>query len=180
MTTITFDRSALRKTYLAVVDGFAVGREDVVSVTKLSADETMPLLRELERSGLVQSMHVNGQKALTYQSMFDVENDTNARVNAVKSFQEVYGKRGPIERQARQGATGPKYTDEQIQDAIARRIAGESWKAIGQALGIKATAYLSKLLTPQVEAAKASAKSPKAKAPKATAKRRTVKVAAKK
>jgi hypothetical protein len=155
MTTITFDRSNLRATYLAVVDGFAVSTKEVADAAKLSKDEIQPLLRELQRTGLIVANHVNGAKAITWQSMFDVENVPNARKQAVKSFQNVYGQRGSIERQARQGATGPRYTDEQVQKAIAMRIAGESWKAIGAALGIKATAYLSKLLTPQIEAQKA-------------------------
>jgi len=50
-----------------------------------------------------------------------------------------------------------RYTEEQLKDAEARRAKGESYKAIGAALGIKATAYLSKVLK-QREYERATAK----------------------
>lgn len=165
MTTITFDRSALRAVYLSAFDNFAIGADDAAKAAKISTDEVKPILRELERAGLVVSTRVNGQRALTYQAAETY--DTIDRQAAIRSFQKVYGKRGPITREVRRGATGARYTDEQIQKAIAMKIAGESWKAIGQALGIKATAYLSKQLKPQVEAA---AKATKPAGKKTTAK----------
>ena len=50
-----------------------------------------------------------------------------------------------------------RYTEEQLKDAEARRAKGESYRAIGAALGIKATAYLSKVLK-QREYERATAK----------------------
>jgi hypothetical protein len=68
--------------------------------------------------------------------------------------------------------TTPKrngYTEEQLKEAERMRTAGESYKAIGAALGIKATAYLSKVLKrreaerEQAERAAKPARKPRAK-----------------
>lgn len=160
MTKVSFDRSALRSAYLTTFDAFGVVIEDITTATKVETTEARRLMRELMRTGLVGADHVNGARELTYQCAETY--DTIDRKTAIKRFQAVYGARGPIERAARVGATGPKYTDEQIATALKMRRSGSSWKAIGAKLGIKATAYLSKRLTPVlVEKA----------APKATAKK---------
>lgn len=173
-----FDRTDLRKTYLAIVDGWALQSDEIAKATKLDRAALKPLLKELQRSGLIVAEHINGAKPLTYQSYHDVNNEPGARKQAVKDFQTAYGTRGPIERPERVGATGPKYTDEQIAKAVKMRVGGASWKSIGAALGIKATAYLSKRLTPQVEetrknAAKATSKRTVARTAKRTAERQT-------
>lgn len=180
MTKVSFDRSALRSAYLTTFDGFGVVIEEIVTGAKVDTKEARRLMRELIRTGLVASEHVNGERELTYQCAETY--DTIERKTAIKRFQAVYGARGPIERAARTGATGPKYTQEQIDAAIAARLGGASWKQIGSDLGIKATAYLSKMLTPKVDAAKAAKKAPvKKAAPKRAAKsasaKRTVRVA---
>lgn len=165
MAKVSFDRKSLRSAYLTTFDGFGVGIGEIGS----DPMESRRLMRELMRSGLIVSCHVNDEKALTYQCA--ETSDGIDRATAIKRFQAVYGTRGPIERAARVGATGPRYSDEQITKAIAMRVEGASWKSIGAELGIKATAYLSKLLTPRVAEALAPAPAKKRS-------RRAVKVAA--
>jgi hypothetical protein len=184
MTTTAFDRKTLRSMYLFVVDTFATDLNELTQKGRgVEPAEIKRHLRELERAGLVVGTHVNGERKVTYQSNFDLGSG-DKRADAVKAFQAVYGNRGPIERQARVGATGPKYTEQQIQLAIKARLGGASWKTIGNDLGIKATAYLSKRLTPLVEAQKAgkalakSETTPAAKKVPATVKKAASKKAA--
>lgn len=62
--------------------------------------------------------------------------------------------------------TGSRYTEEQLIKAEEMRAAGESYKVIGAALGIKATAYLSTVLKARAaerEQAAKPARKPRAK-----------------
>lgn len=70
----------------------------------------------------------------------------------------------------RRGATGARYTEDQLTKAEQMRAKGESYKSIGEALGIKATAYLSTVLKRReadrdqaAKVEKASSRKPRAK-----------------
>lgn len=95
-------------------------------------------------------------------------NETN---RTIKGFETALEAR----KGTRIGRTGDRYSPEQIETAVEMRNNGESWKAIGRALGIRATAYLSKMLVAsgEIEAPKPAAKKPAVK--KTAAKKTTAK-----
>jgi hypothetical protein len=146
MSTTTDLRPALFETYKYVVNNWAVSASDVAGGTGRELKEVNSLLRRL--GGLVVGDHVNGERELTWQSYHDVQNEKGAQAASTRDFNKAFPKGEPVPagRTGGAGATGPRYTEEQLKDAEARREAGESFKAIGLALDIKATAYLSRVL----------------------------------
>jgi hypothetical protein len=164
-------RPALLATYKAVVDGWAMSAREVADGTGLDPKATTRLLNRLRANGLVDATHVNGEKSLTWQSYFDSQNDKQAGRKSTAAFNKAFPKGEVVSPAAeRNGATGARYTEEQLVEAERRREAGETFKSIGQALGIKATAYLSKVLQARAaereQAAKAKASKPRKSAGK--------------
>jgi hypothetical protein len=151
-------RPALRTAYLYVVDNWAVDASDIAKATKTDVKDVNKLLKRLERTGLLASTHVNGEKALTWQSYYDVQNGEK-RSDAIADFNKAFPAKQPVAagRTGVTGATGPRYTEEQLTQAEKMRADGSTFKAIGAALGIKATAYLAKVLARR-EAERAAAK----------------------
>ena len=155
MSTTTDLRPALLATYKYVVTNWAVSAKEVAAGTEQDSKATTNLLKRLQATGLLDATHVNGDRELTWQSMFDVQNDKQAGRKSTAAFNKAFPKGEVVHagRTGGNGATGPRYTEEQLVKAEQMRAAGESYKAIGLALGIKATAYLSTVLKKRAQAA---------------------------
>lgn len=146
MSTTTDLRPALFETYKYVVNNWAVSAREVAEGTGRDIKDTNKLLRRL--GGLVVGEQVNGVPPLIWQSYHDIQNEKGAQAASTRDFNKRFPKGQPVlaGRTGGNGASGPRYTEEQLKDAESRRAKGESFKSIGAALGIKATAYLSKVL----------------------------------
>jgi hypothetical protein len=173
MTASTASRSAslteqdvlkLAAVYLDVVRNWAVYAEDIVKhindendprYTNTNTTAVNGELRQRQKLGLVVGTHVNGEKPLTWQSYFDIQNgeleeDAVAAFTAAVAPLLVPGSKAP-----RVGATGARYTEEQIAKGLRARARGESNKAVAEAAGVKSPNYFAKTLK-AVEAAKSA------------------------
>lgn len=148
MSTTTDLRTDLLATYKYVVNNWAVSAADVAGGMDKDVKEVNSLLRRLQRKGLVVGENVNGAPPLIWQSYHDIQNEQGVPAKSTRDFNKAFPKGEVVAagRTGGTGSTGPRYTEEQLKDAEARRAKGESYKAIGAALGIKATAYLSRVL----------------------------------
>lgn len=92
---VEIDKATLRRVYLAVVRNWAVSERDVANaLAKEKAGElerkvVHRALQDLVAMQLLVAEHVNGERSLTYQSYFDVDNDEDALKNARKAFNEA-------------------------------------------------------------------------------------------
>lgn len=142
-------RPKLRAAYMYVVNNWAVGAEEVAKSLKIETDEATKLLKAL--GGLVEGTHVNGEKAVTWQSYYDIENSDktktlrSARADFAKAFPEPVVP-GSSNRVGAKGATGPRYTEAQISAGIKAREAGKTNAEVAKAAGVKSPAYFSKVL----------------------------------
>jgi len=147
MSTTTDLRPALLNTYKYVVTNWAVSAREVAAGTEQDPKATTNLLKRLQATGLLDATHVNGERELTWQSYFDSQNDKSAGRKSTAAFNKAFPKGEPVEPASpRNGATGPRYSEEQLVKAEEMRAEGLAFKAIGHELGIKATAYLSTVL----------------------------------
>lgn len=162
MSTTANIRPALREVYMFVVDNWAVDAADIAKHTGRDVKEVNSLLRRL--GGLLASEHINGERTLTWQSYHDVQNEKGARKAAAADFNKAFPAKEAVAagRTGGAGATGPRYTEEQLVKAEEMRAAGSTFKAIGLALDIKATAYLAKVLARR-EAEREAAKTKRAR-----------------
>lgn len=78
------------KVYFAVLESWAVEAPEIVRATDLDIDAVNRSLRRLQKRDLVESEHVNGEKALTWQTYFDIENDSDADIGARAAFNAAY------------------------------------------------------------------------------------------
>ena len=137
MTTKTADlRPALRSAYLLMFDSFAVTIADAAEAQGLDTAEARALLKRLEHDGLA----VSDQFALAVDVVFQSPEtyDTISRATAIRRFDKVYPKRQPVEPRTggtHKGATGPRYSDKQLQKGKAAREAGKSWVEVAKAAG---------------------------------------------
>lgn len=139
-------RPALRKTYLYVVDNWAVSASDIANGTKQDVKEVNSLLNRLARASLVDSIHVNGEKSLTWQSYYSIQ-DGEKRSDAIADFDKAFPKREAVTAAAtRANGSGPRYTEEQLAAGRDARIAGDSWKGVAATAGVKSPVYFSKVL----------------------------------
>lgn len=155
-------RPALFATYKFVVNNWAVYADDVAKGTDQDVKTATKLLERLRSVGLLATEHVNGEKALTWQSFFDVENEANVPARSTRAFNKVYPKDSPVNEATtgRRGATGPRYSEDQLAEAERLRKAGHTMKDVAAALSIKSPAYLASVLKKR-EAAKKVRKSTK-------------------
>lgn len=150
------DAVKLAAVYMQVARNWAVYVEEIVEAINSEDDPRFrgtntvavnSMLRQLEKLGLLASEHVNGEKPLTWQSYFDIENEDDAEENAEAAFIQtiaplmVAGSKVP-----RSGATGPRYTEAQIAAGLRARARGESNKAVAEAAGVKSPNYFAKIL----------------------------------
>lgn len=152
MTSQTADRrTRLHAVYMFVVENWAVDTADV----KAKFEGAPSLLKTLKTKGLLVSNHVNEDKALTWQSMFDAENDADAEAKAEQAFNEAFPAKAEAAPAKRKGATGDRYTPEQIKAGLAARKAGKSRKEVATAAGVKSPNYFAGVLA-KIEAEQAA------------------------
>lgn len=146
----TPNRDQLFAAYKYVVNNWAVETAEVAEGLGTSVAYAKQLLGYL--GGLVEGTHVNGEKPITWQSYFDIENEANVPANSTKAFNKVFPKGVEVEFNAapktngRKGATGPRYTPAQIKKGLAARKAGKRNREVAEAAGVKSPAYFSKVL----------------------------------
>jgi hypothetical protein len=179
---ITITREQAKATYMAVVNNWAVYASDISGDLGLSAKDTTAVLRELEARGLAHAHHVNGEKRITWQTDFDVENEKAVPMRAGRAFAKAWPKdeETTAKATANTGSTTdrPRYTEDQLAKARAAKAKGLTRKQVAEAAGIRSPNYLAKLLKREQEAKAArkakrnSTRSAKA-ATKATRKPRT-------
>lgn len=141
------NRAELRKAYLFVVDNWAVGADEVARAIGSDTTTARTRLVRLAQARLVEGSHVNGEKALTWQSYYSIQ-DGDDRKLAVADFDKAFPKGEDVT--TKQGATGPRYTAKQIETAIKMRAKGESWKAIAAAVKVKSPAYFAKVIKEEI------------------------------
>lgn len=151
-------------TYMFVVDNWAVSAVEVAEAISampkrdlkkvggsMEPKEATAILKRLEKVALTASTHVNGERTLTWQSYFDVNNG-ESREEAEATFSErvAVAPEGTAVRRGRapggRGATGPRYTAEQIAEGIELRRSGASWLKVAEAMGVKSQVYFSNVL----------------------------------
>lgn len=153
MTTTTPTRDDLRKTYMLVVKNWALTTADVADALKIETKDALARLRRIERTGLLESTHVNGERELTWQSHYDIENDdrANAVRDAGRDFNAQFPKGEEIKTGSGRGGFGPRYTDEQIikghEFAVAKARAGEkvTHREVAEHAGVKSPNYFAKI-----------------------------------
>lgn len=169
-TNTTTTRSQARTVYLAVVNNWAVYASDISEEVGLDAKATTQVLRQLEAKGLVHAHHVNGERKITWQTDFDVENEAMVPARAGRAFKQAW----PEDEQPQaNGNTGsdtprPRYTDEQLRLAREAKAAGGTRKQVAEAAGIRSPNYLAKLLKRMAEAEAKAAKAAKRRTRKAS------------
>jgi hypothetical protein len=166
------NRPALKKAYLFVVKNWAVKSADVATNLDTTPAEATKILRELSAKGLLEPMNVNGERALTWQSHYDIENSDAAKtLNSAKAdFLAAFPIAG-VTTSSRKGATGPRYTDAQIKKGLAAKKAGKTNAEVAKTAGVKSPAYFSKVLKALIAA---EPKGSQAKAGRARQSRRVV------
>lgn len=146
------DALKLAAVYIFVVENWAVHASEVAEF--LTANETVKhapevnrLLKRLESDSLVVSMHVNEERALTWQSYFDVNNG-DSMDEAEQRFIDTYriDVRTTAAASGRVGATGPRYSAEQLSAGRDAREVGASWPNVALAAGVKSPSYFSNVL----------------------------------
>lgn len=155
-------RERLRQAYLHVVDNWAVTNADLKA-----AGIDPALMKALQPSGLVEGTHVNGERAVTWQSHFDVQNG-DPREDAEAAFDKAFPAEEAPEpaKTGATGATGPRYTPGQIAVGIRLTREGKSAKAVAAEVGVKSPSYFRKLMLAEIaksDAAKKATKKPAAK-----------------
>lgn len=156
-------RPELRKVYLYVVKNWAVDADEIAKATKLDVKRVRTLLGRL--APLVVGTQVNGEGPLVYQSMYDIENSDetktlrSARADFAKKFPEAVKDGG--NRSGATGATGPRYSDSQIEKGIKAREAGKTNAEVAKAAGVKSPSYFSKILKAEIARRAAASKKPR-------------------
>jgi hypothetical protein len=154
--TATPRRDQLKAVYLLAFDNFATTASEVAENLGIPTKEAHVLLREMENS-LLASDHVNGERTLTWQCWDTYDSIT--RRQAIAKFNKVFPTGVEVEiaepgSNGRKGATGPRYTPEQIKKGLAAKKAGKNNKQVAEAAGVKSPAYFSKILKGKAEATK--------------------------
>lgn len=139
-------RPSLRKAYLFVVNNWAVDGTEVAESLKLDRPATVSLLNRLKNANLIVAEHINGERALTYQSYHDVNNEDGALDAAKADFATAFPAKVDPAATGRKGATGARYTPEQIKAGLAARKAGMKNADVAAAAGVKSPSYFAKTL----------------------------------
>jgi hypothetical protein len=145
-------REQLRKAYLFVVNNWAVDDGDIAKGLGIERKQATSLAKSIERKGLIVREQVNGEGALINQSFYDIDNSNvketrkSARADFAAAFPEGSVKEPAASRSGGKGATGPRYTEEQIKKGAAARKAGKSNAEVAKAAGVKSPAYFTAVL----------------------------------
>ena len=168
-TSTTTTRSQAQQVYRFVVNNWAVSAEEIAQGTGLERPHVNQLLRQLKaHSNLVEGTHVNGERELTWQSYFDIENEQMVPQRAGRAFKAAW----PVDEPERtNGNTGsdtprPRYTEDQLAKARAAKAQGLTRKQVAEAAGIRSPNYLAKLLKREAEAAAKAAKPKRVRKPR--------------
>lgn len=90
-TTKTTDlRADLRTAYLVTFDAFATGANEVATAINADSKQAIKLLRRLASAGLIDSLHVNDEKRLTWQC--NETYDSISRSTAIRRFDKAFPK----------------------------------------------------------------------------------------
>jgi hypothetical protein len=161
------ERTKLFNVYRAVLLNWAISNVGIERITKLDAKEVKRLTMKLARTGLLEGTHVNSERTITWQTMYDVENDANAIRNGERDFAEMFPKDEPaksepaktVKPKTKTGATGARYTDDQLTEAIVERLAfNASWKEVAATVGVKSPFHFSKVVRANWKRLKPAAK----------------------
>lgn len=131
--------SPLREAYLIVFDSFAIDAPDLAHDMNIEVKDARSLLKKLEP--LVVSDHVNGERTLVYQCWETCDNLTREEAEAL--FDKTFPTTDKVEVKSGAHATGPTYTDEQLEIAAELKGQGKTWTEIAKELDIKTPARLS-------------------------------------
>lgn len=162
------ERETLNEIYLYVVRNWAVGAGEIANGTDRSVTAVNAALRKLAKARLVEGTHVNNERATTWQSYYDIENEDGVEAKAARDFAEAFPGE-PETKTAHKGGGGPRYTPEQIGKGVELTLAGETAKAVAAKVGVKSPNYFRKVVKAEIERA---AKQIDAAAKKAGATRR--------
>ena len=151
---MTNQRLQLKKVYRYVLMNWAVSTKEIAAGTKLDVKDVRRLTKRLESkvapSGwtLLAGTHVNGEREVTWQTYYDIQNESDAEKNGMADFDAVFPAGVKIAAgSSHRGNTGPRYTDAQIAEAAEIRLdKGESWKEIARMVGVKSPAHFSKVV----------------------------------
>jgi hypothetical protein len=140
-----YDREQLKTAYLLAFDNFATDAAEVAEALGIKPAAATKLLRAMENV-LTTSLHVNDERKLTWQAMTTY--DDIDRAEAERRFDEAYP---PAEASApsapsHKGATGPRYTPEQLKKGKEARLEGKSWVEVAKAAGVKSDGHFSRVL----------------------------------
>lgn len=83
---IAIDWDAAKAVYEYVLNNWAVKRAEIITGTSLDEKVVNKTLKRLEGDGLLTGTKVNEEKAITYQTGYDVENDKTAKREGKKTF----------------------------------------------------------------------------------------------
>jgi hypothetical protein len=127
---------SLHGVYMFVVRNWAVLASDIPG----DRAKVQNALRKLERTGLLASTHVNGETALTWQSMYDVENEDAAEAKAEASFAAMYPDGEPQE--SSRSTSGPRRFPDAGADALNAEFAAAAQR-IADAAGLRSKYHVS-------------------------------------
>lgn len=144
---VTSERDMLKTVYLYVVNNWAVTTADAVN----GVDAKIPterLLKKLRSKSLIDATHVNGEKALTWQSNYDIENTDadETLASAERDFDAAFPVKAEPKPAAKPGATGPRYSDAQLSAGAKAKAAGKSRREVAEAAGVKSPNYFNTVL----------------------------------
>lgn len=143
------ERESLHEVYSYVWGNWAVTAGEIADQLGLSVSRVNALLRKLNRARLVESLHVNNERALTWQSYYDIENEDGVEARAERDFAEAFPGE-PETRGGHTGGSGPRYTPEQIAEGVRLTLEGETAKAVALAVGVKSPNYFRKVIKEKI------------------------------
>jgi hypothetical protein len=155
-------RESLRTAYLIAFDNFATDAKEIAAALGTDTKHANAVLQALlNKNLLAEPDHVNGEKKLTWQCAETY--DSISRTTAIRRFDKAFPKGDAIGgvipvSNGRKGATGPRYTPEQIKKGLAAKKAGKNNREVAEAAGVKSPAYFSKVLKAAAKEAEKAAK----------------------
>lgn len=137
-------REQLKAVYLYVVENWAVAADEVAAGVEREVKEVRADLNRLSRRGLVVGDKINGEKTLTWQSYFDIDNELDVPARAAAEFDKEFPEGSVKTGASHEGATGARYTEEQLAAGKASREQGSNWERVAADAGVKAASHFSK------------------------------------
>jgi hypothetical protein len=140
------DAVILAAAYWFVSTNWAVDAAEVAEALGADVKTTNKILRRLSSAGLLVAEHINGEKALTWQSMYATP-ESSEEAETEQAFIDTFRiEAATAVRSARVAGTGPRYTEEQLTAGLAARAAGKTNREVAEAAGVKSPNYFAKTL----------------------------------